>query len=127
MAIAPGLPGLQVTVTVAGEALREFDHEAQHGNKISKYIEAPAGVEFEITTLYTPPFDPPFKIHLDIMLDNDYVQAPFVHRNDKNGYEGYRYGQAASMIEGLSQIQNFQFAELKIGKLDMMLILDHNN
>jgi hypothetical protein len=125
MAFAPDLRGLQVTVTVAGEALREFEHDtARHENKISKYIEAPSGAEFEIATLYTPPFDSPFKIHLDIMLDNDYVQAPFVHRNDK---DGYRCGQAASMIEGLSQIQNFQFAELKTGKLDTMLILDYNS
>jgi hypothetical protein len=133
MAIAPGLPGLQVTVTVAGEALRELDHDtvdegqSQHEHKISKYIEAQAGADFEIATLYTPPFDPPFPVHVDIMLDGDYVQAPFAEKNDKDGCKGYRFRQATSMIEGLSHTQNFQFAELKTGNLDTMLILDYNS
>jgi hypothetical protein len=69
MAIIPGLPGLEVSVTVAGEALAEYDYDyvdeghVQRPNTVSKYIEAPFGAEFEITTLYTPPFDPPLRHH----------------------------------------------------------------
>jgi hypothetical protein len=122
MAIAPGLPGLQVTIAVAGEALQEYDYDstdtgnAQPQDTIRKYIEAPSGAEFEIRTLYVAPFEPPLPVHVDIMLDGDYTQAPYVDWGGKDEREGYCYGQAASMHEGQSHTQNFQFAELNTGK-----------
>jgi hypothetical protein len=132
MAIAPGLPGLQVTVAVAGEALPEYDYDNDEGdhverrNATSKYLEAPSGAEFEITTLYTAPY-PPLPIHVDIMLDGDYIQAPWEEWYHKDGCEGYKYGQAASMIEGQSYTQSFQFAELKTGEWDTVLISHHRS
>ncbi|KAH4107591.1 hypothetical protein HBH46_051030 [Parastagonospora nodorum] len=124
MAVIPGLPGLRVTVEVAGEALPEHDNDTtdtghaylQHRTK--KYIEAPAGEAFEIRTLYQAPFDPPLPIHVEVMLDGNYVLAPYFERGGKDGCEGYKYGKAMFMAEGEVETRNFCFSALTIEERD---------
>jgi hypothetical protein len=122
MAIAPGIPGLEVTIEVADSPLPEYnytangaDHELS-GSTAARYIEAPAGAEFEIRTLYKPPFQPLMSIYMDIILDCNYVQAPLEAPGGKDGCEGYRYGQATFVDEDRSITRRFRFAELAIGK-----------
>lgn len=122
MAIAPGIPGLEVTIEVDDAALPEYDHTNKGSDPessettVSRYIEAPAGADFEIRTLYKPPFEPPMSIHVDIVLDGDYVQAPMEAWGGKAGCEGYRYGQATFTEEEGSVTRKFLFAELQIGE-----------
>tara|TARA_R110002003_G_scaffold52_6_gene4367 strand:+ start:9195 stop:9821 length:627 start_codon:yes stop_codon:yes gene_type:complete len=125
MAIVPAIPGLVVTVQVAGEDLPEYDYdEANAGNDAqnvaSKYIEVPLGSEFEVRSLYQTPYNPASMVQVDIMLDGDYVQAPFVEWGGKDELEGYKYGKAAFITEGQSETRSFRFAALVIGMLIAM-------
>lgn len=77
MAVIPELPGLHVTVEVEGTALPEHDNgaadmgHAYPQNRTTKYIETPAGEEFEIRMCYQAPFNPPLSVHVEIMLDGN--------------------------------------------------------
>jgi hypothetical protein len=122
MAVIPELPGLQVTVEVAGEALQEYNHDAtdtghtylQH--RTTKYIDAPAGEEFEIRMLYQAPYDPSLPVHVEVMLDGNYVLAPYLEAGSKDGCEGYKYGKATFMGEGEAETCKFRFSVLATGK-----------
>lgn len=124
MAITAGIPGLQVTINVNGEALAEYDHDADHAanhdpapHSVVKYIQARAGEEFEIGTLYKEPFSPPSQLHADIMMDGGYVPAPFMEWGGEKECEGYRYRKATFMDKGTVVTRNFQFAALETGEL----------
>jgi hypothetical protein len=122
MVSAPELPGLEVTVEVAGEVLPEFEHDAPNANhsylqhQVATYIESPAGTQFEIRTLYKAPYDPPLPIHVEIMLDGNYVQAPYLEPGGKEGCEGYKYGKATFMEAGEAETRKFCFAALTTGE-----------
>jgi hypothetical protein len=57
MAIHPAHPGITVQIMVNGQPLPEFDdtEAVQEPSVMSKYIEAQAGSEFEITSTFTDP------------------------------------------------------------------------
>jgi hypothetical protein len=121
MAIAPGIPGLEVVVEVDAKPLPEFEYEHAEDDEtaisIAKYIEAPPVTDFSIRYLYRPPFTPPSAIQMDIVLDGNYVQAPFVEWGSKEDREGYLCSRSISSTRGRSFTQGFQFAELKTGKI----------
>jgi hypothetical protein len=126
MAIAAGIPGLQVTIKVNGEALAEYDYEVDDVAKqdsgppsVAKYIRALAGEEFEISTLYEEPFSPPFQLHADIMMDGSYVLTPFMEWCGKEDCEGYKYRKSTFMDEGGVITRNFQFAVLQTGEWEV--------
>ncbi|KAF2833540.1 hypothetical protein CC86DRAFT_415377 [Ophiobolus disseminans] len=110
MAIIAALPGLQVTVEAGGEPLAEFDYQPANAlqdatapNMVSRYIEAPSGAEFEIRTLYRPPYNPDSLVQVDIMLDGTYVL----------------YAKATFVSDGISSTQNFRFSDLTTGMSTM--------
>lgn len=123
MAITAGLPGLQVTVNVNGEALTEYDYVVENASQdaaqqsAAKYIEAPAGAEFEICTLYKPPYTPMSFVYPGIIMDGNYVHAPYEKWGGKEDCEGYVYHKARSFDEGMLVTRNFRFSTLQIGKL----------
>lgn len=121
MAIATGIPGLEVTVEVNAKALPEYEHDRADGGEVAtsttKYIEAPPATEFSVRYLYRPPFTPPSTIQMDIVLDGNYVQAPFVEWGGKEDCEGYLCSRSTSSTGERSFTQGFQFADLKTCKL----------
>ncbi|KAH7084823.1 hypothetical protein BKA63DRAFT_528729 [Paraphoma chrysanthemicola] len=122
MAIAPALPGLLVTVEVDGEALPEYDcDDGDDQNAVSRYIEAPLGTEFEIRSLYQTPYSPTSMVQVDIMLDGDYVQAPFLEWGGKDDCEGYKYGKATFVTEDQSETRRFRFASLVTEETDQQV------
>jgi hypothetical protein len=120
MAIATGIPGLEVTIEVDAISLPEYQHGLIEDDEVatssSKYIEAPPATDFSIRYLFRPPFTPPSAIQMDVLLDGDYVQAPFVEWGGKEYCEGYICSRSTSSIGGHSFTQGFQFAELRTGK-----------
>ena len=121
MAITTGIPGLEVTVEVDAIALPEHEHvgveDGEVTTSITKYIEAPPATDFSIRYLYRPPFTPPSAIQMDILLDGNYLQAPFIEWGGKEGCEGYLCSRSTSSAGGRSFTQGFQFAELKTSEL----------
>ena len=81
-----------------------------------KYIEAPSGADFEIRTLYKPPYTPPSLVQVDIMLDGNYVQVPLEEWGGKEECEGYKYGKASFIKKGQTSTRNFRFSALVTGK-----------
>ncbi|KAH7094468.1 hypothetical protein FB567DRAFT_622885 [Paraphoma chrysanthemicola] len=122
MAIVPALPGLLVTVEVAGEALPEYDcDDSDDQYAISRYIEAPLGTEFEIRSLYQTPYSPTSMVQIDIILDGDYVQAPFLEWGGKDECEGYKYGKATFITEDQLETRRFRFAPLVTEETDQQV------
>ncbi|KAL1797329.1 hypothetical protein ACET3X_003935 [Alternaria dauci] len=117
MAFASGIPGLEVTVEVDSTALPEHEYvgveEDEVTTSITKYIEAPPATDFSVRYLYRPPFTPPLAIQMDIVLDGNYVQAPFIEWGSKEDCEGYLCSRSTSSNGGHSFTQGFQFAELR--------------
>ncbi|KAF2025120.1 hypothetical protein EK21DRAFT_104199 [Setomelanomma holmii] len=130
MAIVPAIPGLVVTVDVAGEALSEYDYvEANIDNAalpyvVSRCIEAPTGAEFAIRSLYKPPHSLHSIVQMDIMLDDNYIQVPFEEWGGKDECEGYRYGKATFITDGHSETRNFRFAAHATEKNDQLVTED---
>lgn len=122
MAIVPAPPGLVVTTEVAGDTLPELDHGAgangidPQATATAKYIEAPAGAEFEIRYVYSPPYNPTSVAQLDIVMDGDYVQAPYIKWGGKDGCEGYTCGRATFFGEEGMTSGSFRFADLRVGE-----------
>jgi hypothetical protein len=116
MAISPDLPGLNVTIEVAGELLPEYEYDTADTNhvystsKAAKYIEAPSDAKFTIHTLYRTPFDPPLRVHVEIMLDGNYVQAPVLEPGREDGCDGYKYSKATFMKNGEAETRKFRFS-----------------
>jgi hypothetical protein len=123
MAVVPELPGLEVTVEVEGESLAEYEYQPQHDlqdvaatNVVSRYVEAPSGEAFAIRTSYKPPYDPTSSVHVDIVLDGNYILAPLEERAGKDNCQGYKYANSTSIVEGVSSTQTFRFGDFKPGK-----------
>lgn len=120
MAIATNIPGLEVTIEVDGEPLLEYDYEPVHDPNLEtsnvKYVKAVSGAEFAIRYLVRPPFSPPSQIQMDIVLDDNYVQAPFSEWAGKDGCEGYLFSKASSAVGGQNFTRVFRFSELRTGK-----------
>jgi hypothetical protein len=124
MAIATGIPGLQVTVNVDGEALQEYDYDVNAADhdpdrpSVAKYIQALPGADFDISTLYEQPFSPPFQLHADIIMDGSYILAPFTEWAGKGEVEGYKYCKATFIEDGGAHVtRNFRFSTLETGRL----------
>jgi len=124
MAIATGIPGLEVTIEVDAVALPEYQHGIIEDDEVatsaSRYVEAPPATDFAIRYLFRPPFTPPSAIQMDVLLDGDYVQAPFVEWGGKENCEGYLCSRSTSSTGGHSFTQGFRFAELRTGKLSCL-------
>ena len=124
MAIATGIPGFEVTIEVDTVALPEYQHGVIEDDEVStsasRYIEAPPATGFAIRYLFRPPFTPPSAIQMDVLLDGDYVQAPFVEWGGKENCEGYLCSRSTSSAGGHSFTQGFRFAELRTGKLSCL-------
>jgi len=129
MAIATGIPGLEVTIEVDTAALPEYEHGIVEDDGVAtsatRYIEAPPAANFSIRYLFRPPFTPPSAVQMDVLLDGNYVQAPFVEWGGKEECEGYLCTRATSSTGGHSFTQGFQFAELRTGKFFCLSI--HRN
>jgi hypothetical protein len=117
MAIVPTIPGLEVTIEVAGKALPKYDYETVDAppETISKYTEALSGADYEIRYVYKAPYDPLSLLHLDVMLDGNYVLAPYVEWGGKDDCEGYKCGQATCFTKERASTQKFRFADLLTG------------
>ncbi|KAJ4338701.1 hypothetical protein N0V87_003825 [Didymella glomerata] len=108
MAIAPTLPGVEITVEVDNAPLQEH-----HNHQI---FEVPSGAEFSVRTLFSEPFDATMPVHADIYIDNNYIQAPLRETGDIVDSRGYKYAMAMSNEEGQTVTQKFLFSELDIGE-----------
>jgi hypothetical protein len=64
---------------------------------------------------YQAPFDPPLPVHAEIMLDGNYVLAPYLEPGSKEGCEGYKFGKATFMEDGEAETRNFRFSALTTG------------
>lgn len=109
MAIAPAVPGLEVTVEVSNVALPEHRHEndnvtsAGHeafANSITKYLEVPSGAEFSVRWLMKEPFDATLPTYAAVMLDGNYLNGPLRETGDKDNHRGYKYVKTMSEENG---------------------------
>jgi hypothetical protein len=109
MAILPTLPGLGVTIRVADSAFSEYDYPntTDLPSTATKYIATLASAAFTIYSLYRAPYDPPFPVRTEIMLDETYVQALFVETGGEVGCEGHVYGSAVSVEGGRAVTKGF--------------------
>ncbi|PZD23905.1 hypothetical protein A1F96_09813, partial [Pyrenophora tritici-repentis] len=121
MVNATHIPGLEVTIEVDNTALPEYSHPPTENQEPTenlgstiRYIEAPSATDFSIHYLYRPEFTPPSPVHIEIVLDDTYVQAPFFEWGGKEDCEGYVCKKAASIVAGQDFTQGFRFAELRI-------------
>ncbi|KAI2485389.1 hypothetical protein Ptr902_04329 [Pyrenophora tritici-repentis] len=121
MVNATHIPGLEVTIEVDNTALPEYSHPPTENQEPTenlgstiRYIEAPSATDFSIHYLYRPEFTPPSSVHIEIVLDDTYVQAPFFEWGGKEDCEGYVCKKAASIVAGQDFTQGFRFAELRI-------------
>jgi hypothetical protein len=131
MAIAADMPGLEVTIEVDGIALPEYDHAPVDDRDIAttaiRYVEAPSATDFAIRYLYRPPFTPPSAVQMDIMLDDSYIQAPYIEWGGKEESEGYLCSKSTSSVRGQDFTQGFRFAELRTGKYLSLLVVTHSD
>lgn len=120
MAIATDIPGLEVTIEVDGQPLPEFDYDKADDDSLetsnAKYVRTVSGAEFAIRYLTRPPFAPPSQIQMDILLDDNYIQAPFSEWAGKDGCEGYLFSKASVAVGGQNFTRAFRFSELRTGK-----------
>ncbi|KAF3036907.1 hypothetical protein E8E12_003396 [Didymella heteroderae] len=131
MAIAPAVPGLDVTVEVNNVALPEYQYENedayQYGDKeaisaghedsacsVTKYLEVPSGAEFSVRWVLKEPFDNTLPTHAQVMLDGSYLNVPFQETGDKDDARGYKYMKTVSEENGQVFTQTFRFSELEI-------------
>lgn len=125
MAIAPAVPGLEVTIEVDNVALPEHQcedddvtttgHEA-FANSVVKYLEVPSGAEFSVHWLLKEPFDTTIPTYAGVMIDGTYLQAPFREAGDRDGDRGYKYAKSSFEEGEKSYTQNFRFSELEVGQ-----------
>ncbi|KAH6875347.1 hypothetical protein BKA58DRAFT_119538 [Alternaria rosae] len=128
MAIATDIPGLQVTIEVDGTALTEYEHgiieDDDTATSATRYIGAPLAGNFSIRYLFRPPLSRHSAVQMDVLLDGNYVQAPFVEWGGKEDCEGYICSRSTSSIGGHSFTQGFQFAELRTNKINTQMTQD---
>ncbi|KAI4714511.1 hypothetical protein J4E89_000191 [Alternaria sp. Ai002NY15] len=128
MAIATGIPGFEVTIEVDAAALPEHQHgiidDDDVATSTSRYIEAPSAANFSIRYLFRPPFTPPSAVQMDVLLDGNYVQAPFVEWGGKEECEGYLCSRSTSSTGGHSFTQGFHFAELRTDETNIPMTKD---
>ncbi|KAI4696695.1 uncharacterized protein J4E88_000873 [Alternaria novae-zelandiae] len=128
MAIATGIPGFEVTIEVDAAALPEHQHgiidDDEVATSTSRYIEAPSAANFSIRYLFRPPFTPPSAVQMDVLLDGNYVQAPFVEWGGKEECEGYLCSRSTSSTGGHSFTQGFHFAELRTDETNIPMTKD---
>lgn len=126
MAISAGIPGLEVTIEVAGKILKEFDFETPTSsvttpspdpptNTTTKHLEAPSGTEFSIRYTFNEPFTPTFPIHMDVTLDGQIILEPHADIDPKDGRESWVCSSTAYTVDEQAYTQNFRFSELTIG------------
>ncbi|KAF1830662.1 hypothetical protein BDW02DRAFT_608286 [Decorospora gaudefroyi] len=87
MAIATAAPGLDVTIEVDGTPLPEYEHGPVDDHELPTST-------------------------MDIVLDDNYIQAPFVEWGGKEECEGYICSRSTSSISGHHFTQGFRFSEL---------------
>lgn len=125
MAIAAGVPGLEVTVEVDNAPLPEHRYDDKdsteagndaYANSVIKYLEVPSGAEFSIRWLMKEPFDATRPTDARVMLDGTYMHVPFMECGDKDGSRGFKYNKITSNEDSTSATQIFRFSELQIGQ-----------
>jgi hypothetical protein len=108
MAIAPAVPGLEVTIEVdvplpkhqyENEDVTTAGHEAA-ANSITRYLAVPSGAEFSIHWLTKAPFDSTIDTYAHVFINGNVIQMPFKEIGDKDGERGYKYTRATSKTEG---------------------------
>jgi hypothetical protein len=65
----------------------------------------------------------PSAVQMDIVLDDSYVQAPYIEWGGKEDCEGYLRWKFTSSVGGQDFEQGFRFAELRTGKSVSLIIL----
>ncbi|KAE9368744.1 hypothetical protein N431DRAFT_494139 [Stipitochalara longipes BDJ] len=130
MAVLEGLEGIEVTVCVDNQALREYDDdevekqsgaigEYQASKTVSKYIEAVTGKEFTISLAVRAPYkmDCPTLV-FQINLDGSKVARPMLRKSQyqyRLGWERVTSG-VKHQLDGASKrcsIRHFRFAEIQ--------------
>ncbi|XPS78144.1 hypothetical protein M3J07_010165 [Ascochyta lentis] len=133
MAIAPSVPGLEVTIEVDNVALPEYQYEdegtpiAGHeafDDSVTKYLEVPVGAEFSVRWLLKPPFESTAATHADVMLDGCFLQAPFRETGDRDTFRGYKYAKTIVRQDAQGFTQSFRFSELETDDSTLHTTLD---
>jgi hypothetical protein len=129
MAIHPDYPGIEVTVCVEGEPLKEYDAEndafghedeaiAEHEGKctITKYIESNTGKTF--TILLSAKNLPKLGcsgIGFDVEVDGQSINYPFAFMNEARTKNGWTYHVKGPDVKAGSKIvtKSMQFAKIE--------------
>lgn len=118
MAILSGFPGLEVAVTVNGDALHEYDlpddiEEIMTDGSTIKYIEARPGTEFAIRCEIEPTFEySENDLYLNVTVDNYLAHAKFMSTGvQTETLTGPLMASGKKLIE-----RNWVFSTLKTGQ-----------
>ncbi|KAI4652231.1 hypothetical protein J4E93_002430 [Alternaria ventricosa] len=117
MAIAPGYPGLEVTINVDGQPLPEYEDEDEDEDPApkttTKYIEARSDSHFSIVTEFKPPFPTQYHVRSSLCIDGTGMDKALCLREDlfKKPFEntGIRRREGEQWVK-----QKFSFAKLNI-------------
>lgn len=120
MAILPDLPGFEVVVRVNGVALQEhrdvYEAEPDTPGRITRYVQATSGANFDILFSREPCFQLPIHdIGADIFLDGHCFDRPlFCKQTLESPHFKHKVDHFVEGSEGNYKSRHFMFAELDI-------------
>ncbi|KAI4700113.1 hypothetical protein J4E81_004149 [Alternaria sp. BMP 2799] len=115
MAIAPGYPGLEVTINVDGQPLHEYDDDDEDPapKATTKYIEARSDSNFSIVTRFSASFSTQYHVRGRLSIDGVKMASWFWLREDllRKPFErtSIRWQEGGQPVK-----QKFSFAKLNI-------------
>lgn len=118
MAMLNAYSGLRTEITVNRKPLTEYDNDDVEASsaEVNKYVEARTGAEFVIKTTFENPFPRDNGVEITCSVDGHRAACWGIDPNEPTWYapkktKGMTLSQAGQRVH-----QNFQFAELNVGK-----------
>jgi hypothetical protein len=123
MAIHPDHPGLTVEVLVNGQPLPEYEDEdiTDEPNVNTRYVEAQAGVEFEIAYTISKAFAGGDDFNARCYIDGQKVESRVVRNTNLGARKTYTFRGLRSCNDGQWTMRAFEFKNLHIGELDLAI------
>jgi hypothetical protein len=127
MAVLNSLPGLAVSVSVAGKELPEYEHREDESdgplaNKtVLRYIESISDAEFAINFRISPPFQLDcYALNFRVSIDGKRVRGKICGQDKiKHGHWARALlGDMTIRHDGRAELRKFKFASLKTGNVD---------
>lgn len=124
MVVHPDCPGLEASVVVNDDVLKEYDDRTQVPAKtVERYVEAQTGAEFEVHFRFSHPFPTDRAVSMIVTVDGKDVDEPLVRSRDLCRKVHASQG-SISNVGSEHYVQKFRFAELDIGEYSLILQIE---